>query len=108
MTDDICAVVITAPDAAWLADFVRSLVDDRLCAAGHNISDIRSIYSWKNVTEDRHEAHATLHTRADLVPSIIDRTNSQHPYEVPCVVAIPITTANPSYKQWVLDETREP
>lgn len=104
--NEACEVVITAPDAAWLTAFTRSLVEDRLCASGHNLSPIRSIYRWHNEIEDQMEARVALHTRQELVPAIIERTRQEHPYEVPCVVALPITTGNPSYLQWIEDETR--
>jgi periplasmic divalent cation tolerance protein len=106
MTDDVCQVVITAPDAAWLANFVHGLVVDGLCASGHNITKIRSIYRWQGSIKDHNEAHVAIHTRTELVPAIVDRTNELHPYEVPCVVALPIIAANPAYRQWILDETR--
>ncbi|MDQ7904826.1 divalent-cation tolerance protein CutA [Phytohabitans sp. ZYX-F-186] len=106
MTDDICQVIITAPNSSWLADFVHTLVNERLCASGHNLAEIRSIYRWQGSIEDRTEAHAALHTRTALVATIINRTNELHPYEVPCVVALPITAANPAYRQWILEETR--
>jgi periplasmic divalent cation tolerance protein len=44
VSDDLCEVVITAPDPDWLADFTRQLVQDRLAASGHNITPARSIY----------------------------------------------------------------
>jgi periplasmic divalent cation tolerance protein len=99
--------IITAPDAAWLADFTRTLVDERLCACGHNIAPIRSIYRWQGTVHDEGEARVALHTRRALVPQIIDRTNRDHPHEVPCVIALPITLGNPAYVQWILDETAE-
>jgi periplasmic divalent cation tolerance protein len=107
MTEDVCQVIITAPDPGWLADFVRGLVEDRLCASGHNVTEIRSIYRWRDAIEDHAEAHVALHTRTALVPAIVERTNQLHPYEVPCVVALPIVAANPAYRQWILDETRQ-
>jgi periplasmic divalent cation tolerance protein len=107
MTTDICEIVITAPDPDWLADFTRRLVEDRLAAAGHNIAAIRSIYRWQGEIHDHGEARVMLHTRTTLVPAIVDRTNHDHPYQVPCVVATQIIAGNPAYVQWVLDETRE-
>lgn len=56
---------------------------------------------------DKPEARLALHTRRSLVPAIIKRTNREHPYEVPCVVATDFT-GNPMYLEWVLDETRDP
>jgi periplasmic divalent cation tolerance protein len=107
MSEDICEVIITAPDEHWLADFVRKLVEQRICASGHIVSPIRSIYRWQGKTEDRTEARVALHTRVNLVPTIVHQTNEQHPYVVPCVIATPIAAANPAYRQWILDETQE-
>jgi periplasmic divalent cation tolerance protein len=106
MTTDLCEVVITAGDAEWLANFTRALVEDRLAACGHNIAVIRSIYRWQGAIEDEGEARVALHTRQELVPFIVDRTNRDHPYDVPCVIAMPIEAGNPAYLQWVRDETR--
>jgi periplasmic divalent cation tolerance protein len=108
MTTDICEVVITAADPDWLLDYTRALVHDRLAACGQNISTIRSVYRWQGAIEDAAEARVALHTRAGLVPAIVERTNREHPYDVPCVIALPIVAANPAYIAWVLSETDEP
>jgi periplasmic divalent cation tolerance protein len=108
MTAEFCEVVITADSAEWLADFTRALVEDRLAACGHNIAAIRSIYRWEGTVQDDDEARVALHTRASLVAEIVARTNADHPYDVPCVIALPIADGNPEYLAWVRDETREP
>ena len=97
-------MVITAPDEAWLLEFTRRLVDARLAACGHH-SAIRSIYTWSGAIEDQPETRVALHTRASCVPGIITRTNQQHPYDVPCVIALPITEASPTYRDWILAAT---
>jgi periplasmic divalent cation tolerance protein len=103
--NEICEVVITAPDPEWLAQFTRMLVERRLVACGHNIVPIRSIYRWKGAIYDESEARVALHTRTSNVSRIIEQANVAHPYEVPCVIAIPVIEGNPAYVQWVLDET---
>jgi len=108
VTDDVCEVIITAPDAGWLASFTRRLVEDRLCAAGHNIAEVRSIYRWRGDIYDRTEARVALHTRAAHLPTIIALADLNHPYEVPCVVATPIIAGNPAYVRWIIDETSQP
>lgn len=107
MSTDICEVVITADDADWLAEFARTLVPERLFACGHNIVPIRSIYRWEGRIEDAVEARVGLHTRLSLVSRIVERANTDHPYDVPCVIALPVHAGNPAYIQWVLDETAE-
>ena len=105
---DCCEVVITASDADWLARFTRTLVEERLAACGHQIAAIRSIYRWDGAIQGDPEARVALHTRLDLVPSIVDRTDAEHPYDVPCVIALPITAGNPAYLDWIAAETRKP
>jgi periplasmic divalent cation tolerance protein len=107
MSDDICEVVITGPSAEWLIEFTRSLVTDRLAACGQTIPTIRSIYHWQGAVEDETEARVALHTRRALVDAIIARADQHHPYDVPCVIALPIVAANPAYAKWVLDETSD-
>lgn len=104
----ICEIVITASDPNWLVEFTRSLVRDRLAACGQHIRSIRSVYSWQGAIEDEEEARVALHTRTSLVPAIVDRANRDHPYDVPCVIAIPVVAGNHAYLEWVLKETGEP
>ena len=108
MTTEFCEVVITAPDAEWLANFTRALVDDRLVACGHNLAAIRSIYRWQGTVHDEGEARVALHTRTALVPHIAAKADRDHPYDVPCVIAMPVVAGNPAYLQWVHDETVDP
>jgi periplasmic divalent cation tolerance protein len=99
--------VITAGSADWLAGFTRALVADRLAACGHTIEVIRSIYRWDGEIQDDREARVNLHTRPDLVDVIVERANRDHPYDVPCVIALPVVGGNPDYVAWVLAETTE-
>ena len=105
MTEDICEVIITAPDPDWLAGFTRQLVAERLAACGHHINTIRSIYRWEGAIHDDIEVRVALHTRRSLVPAIITQARRDHPYDVPCVIAVPVVDGNPDYIGWVLNET---
>ena len=102
---DVCEVVITAPDAEWLAGFTRRLVDDHLVAGSHQLTTIRAIYRWQHDVHDHTEARVALHTRTALVPAIADRADAEHPYEVPCVVALPIVSGSPAYLDWIREQT---
>jgi periplasmic divalent cation tolerance protein len=105
VTAEICEVVITAADPDWLAGFTRRLVADRLAACGQQIAAIRSIYRWDGAVQDEPEARVALHTRTALVDRIVERANAEHPYDVPCVIALPVVAANPAYVEWVRTET---
>ncbi len=104
---DFCEVVVTAADADWLAGFTRTLVEERLAACGQVIPAIRSVYRWEGAVHDEAEARVGLHTRRSLVPAIVARTAELHPYDVPCVIALPLVGGDPAYLEWLTAETRE-
>jgi periplasmic divalent cation tolerance protein len=105
MNEEVCEVVITGPSQQWVTEFTRQLVDHRLAACGHSIDLIRSIYRWQDTVHHETEARVALHTRRSLVSAIVGRANQDHPYDVPCVIALPIVDGNPAYIDWVLRET---
>jgi len=100
-------VVVTADNADWLANFTRSLVEERLVACGHNIAPIRAIYRWEGTVHDDTQARVGLHTRASLVPEIVARADGNHPDDVPCVIALPIAAGHPMYLQWIYEQTNQ-
>jgi periplasmic divalent cation tolerance protein len=105
---ECCEVVVTAPDADWLAGFTRTLVEERLAACGHLLGAIRSIFRWEAVVHDEPEARLALHTRRSLVEAVVARTAQLHPYDVPCVIALPLVGGEPAYLRWVHQQTRDP
>jgi periplasmic divalent cation tolerance protein len=106
--EEFCEVVITAADADWLTGFTRTLVEERLAACGHQIAAIRSIYRWEGEVHDEPETRVALHTRRSLVEAITARADALHPYDVPCVIALPLVGGNPAYLRWIAEETAAP
>jgi len=107
-SEEFCEVVVTAADAGWLAGFTRTLVEERLAACGQVVAGIRSVYRWQGAVHDDAEARVALHTRRALVPAIVARAGELHPYDVPCVLALPVVAGNPDYLEWLAAGTREP
>jgi periplasmic divalent cation tolerance protein len=104
--EECCEVVVTAADAGWLAGLTRDLVEQRLAACGHQLGAIRSVYRWDGAVHDEAEARVALHTRTALVPAIVGHVTAVHPYDVPCVIALPLVGGSPDYLEWVRAETR--
>lgn len=102
--NDLCELIITAPDEAWTVALTRRLIEKRLAACGHH-STIRSVYTWDGAIHDAQETRVALHTRLALVEAIITETLAAHPYQVPCVVAVPLVAANPAYADWIRSAT---
>jgi periplasmic divalent cation tolerance protein len=105
MSSGISEVIVTADDPVWLADFTRILVEERLCACAQHITPIRSIFRWEGDVQEAIEVRVALHSRSQLVPELIERIENDHPYEVPCILALSIESASPAYVEWIRSET---
>lgn len=103
----VCELVITAPDAEWADTITRDLIDRRLVACGHQFP-IKAIYTWQGKTEANTETRVAFHTRVHLVDEISAIVIAAHPYEVPCVISLPIISASPSYAEWIIATTTRP
>lgn len=97
---ELVDITITAGDEEWLAGFTRRLVEDRLVACG-NIVPVRSIYAWESHVEDEPESLVVLHTRRALVERVLERVRSEHPYDVPQVLVLPVVDADARYRAWL-------
>jgi periplasmic divalent cation tolerance protein len=101
-----CIVTITAPAGAPAARIARTLVAERLAACVNIVPRISSIYRWKGKVERATESLLIAKTRGALLPRLIKRVQSIHPYEVPEIVAVPISRGAKSYLAWLAAETR--
>ena len=104
-TEDLCEVVITAPDTDWLIQFVRTLIGERLAAGCHVIERVQSLYPWQGQVRQTSEARAAIRTRLSHLPEIIRLVEEQHPYQLPSVVALPLAGASEGYATWIRAST---
>ncbi len=101
-----CSLVyVTAPDTAAAARLARSVVESRLAACANLLPRIDSIYWWKGVVEQAAETVLILKTRTSLVPRLTAELRRLHPYECPCIVALPIEAGHAEFLQWIGAET---
>ncbi|EGB13832.1 CutA1 divalent ion tolerance protein [Pseudodesulfovibrio mercurii] len=84
------------------------LVEKRLAACANILPGMRSVYWWRGRMERAEETVLIAKTRTDLVEALTDAVKAAHGYEVPCVVALPVTGGNPDFLRWIEDETGEP
>ncbi|GAB4390663.1 MAG: divalent-cation tolerance protein CutA [Thermodesulfovibrionales bacterium] len=98
-------VFVTAPDAGEAAAMARALVEERLAACVNIVGGVRSIYSWEGKVEDGSEALMVIKTREALFEALAKRVAELHSYEVPEVIALPITKGAEKYLRWMEEVT---
>ncbi len=85
----------------------RSVVEHRLAACAQVSGPITSFYRWEGQVQADEEWMVVIKTAADRLEDLTSHIRGVHPYDVPEVVAVPVTGGNPAYLEWVRDESRE-
>lgn len=98
-------VLTTLPDRAAAAALGRSLVEARLAACVSIGAPAESIYHWRGSIETSAEVPLTIKTRAELFDAVASAIRERHPYELPEIVAVPVTDGAPDYLAWIDAET---
>ena len=98
-------VITNLPDQASAEALARQLIDDRVAACVNILAPCRSVYRWQGAVETASEVpmliKSTLERYSDLEAAI----RARHPYELPEIIAVPVTAAFPAYLAWVTAET---
>ena len=104
MTSDYCIAMTTFEDEDSASRLARALVEARL-AACVQLVHIRSTFSWEGAVEDASEVLVLMKTRAGVYERLQKFVRDNHPYELPEILQIPVTTGYGPYLSWVKDNT---
>jgi periplasmic divalent cation tolerance protein len=104
LPDEIIVVFSTAPSDTS-ESLAKMLIDQRLVACV-NVVPVRSYYRWKGEFCDEQEHLLIAKTTREKAGEVIAAIKSQHPYEIPEIIALPITDGYLPYLEWVRRETQ--
>lgn len=95
-------IVLTTTDSLDLAHTIASaLVQERDAACVNIVPEIRSIYRWEGKICDEREFLLIIKSTAAKFESIRSRIRAFHTYQVPEVIAFPITAGDAPYLSWL-------
>jgi periplasmic divalent cation tolerance protein len=83
----------------------RMLVTERLAACVNVGAPVQSMYHWQGQIETTQEVPVTIKTRAALYPRVEAAILANHPYELPEIVAVPLSDGLRPYLAWLDAET---
>ena len=97
-------LISTFPDKKTITSIANQLVKKKL-AACVNITKISSVYSWKGKIENQSEYLALFKTTKKNQVNLKKEIKKLHPYDVPEIAEIDITSINKPYLKWVVEST---
>jgi len=106
MTDDLVLALSTFPDRESAQRICNQLVDEKFAACANILPGIESIYRWKDKIESGNEALVFFKVSEDRKSAFQGKLESLHPYEVPEIIFVPISSGLPEYLRWVVESCR--
>ncbi len=105
MQSDTLLVMTTCPDAEHAEALTVRLIESRLAACINQLPGIRSVYRWEGELKSGSEVMLMIKTPADKWPALEAAIKAEHPYELPEIIAVPISDGHKPYLDWIRTTT---
>ncbi|MCP4000637.1 MAG: divalent-cation tolerance protein CutA [Gammaproteobacteria bacterium] len=105
MTTDTLILLCTCPDDTVAANLSTQLVEQGLAACINRFSGLTSVYKWQGEMKSGTEVQLIIKTSTAASDRLIDELQRLHPYELPEIIAVPITTGYGPYLEWIQEST---
>ena len=103
MAEKVLLALSTFPDQETARDISSELVTKKLAACANILPGVESIYRWKEEIESGNETLVLFKLSEDRQSAFQEKLRSLHPYEVPEIIFVPISSGLAEYLGWVTE-----
>jgi len=97
-------VLVTCSSVAEARLIANSVVESRLAACTNLLPGVvESVYRWQGRVEKARERLLVIKTTRRSFPPLRDSIRRMHSYQVPEIIAFPISAGLPTYLRWIED-----
>ena len=97
-------VLTTVEHKTDAENIAKSLVEKKIAACVHILGPMTSYFHWQGKLDSATEYLCMIKSREDLFADLEAAIKSMHPYEVPEIIATPITMGGKDYLNWLAVE----
>ena len=95
----------TCNSAEIASSIAETLVNKKLAACVNIVNGIESVYQWQGKIEHDQEILLIIKTRQSLFSQLEQTIQELHNYELPEIIAVPITSGEKNYLNWIQSAT---
>jgi periplasmic divalent cation tolerance protein len=106
MSTSFRIVLCSCPNLATAKALADKLLRARLVGCVNIGAQSTSMYWWEDHIHSEEEVMLTMKTTAAQIGSLFDAIQQAHPYEVPEIIAVPISEGSDSYLSWLTKVTQ--
>ena len=102
----VLAVLTNLPDSESAFNLARTLVSRRVAACVNVLAPATSFYRWEGREQSASEVPLVIKTTEERYAELEAIVRECHPYELPEIIALPVTRGLENYLGWVMDECK--
>ena len=102
---ELLVVLTTVTDIDTAKSLAHQIIAQQLVACCNIVPGVSSIYRWQGELRDDQECLLVMKTVKERYLELETFVRSRHPYEVPELLALPVTTCFKEYLSWVVNQT---
>ena len=103
MAEKVLLALSTFPDQETARRISNELVTKKLAACANILPGVESIYRWKEKIESGNETLVLFKLSENRQSAFQEKLRSLHPYDVPEIIFVPISSGLPEYLRWVTE-----
>jgi periplasmic divalent cation tolerance protein len=103
---DVLLVLTNLPNREAAMTLAQAVIERRAAACVNVLADCTSVYRWQGKVETATEIPVLFKTTEAAYPLLERTVRELHPYELPEIVAVPLSRGLPGYLDWVIAETQ--
>jgi periplasmic divalent cation tolerance protein len=104
MSSEHVVVASTTDSEEAARALAAGAIDAKPCA--QVVGPITSVFRWEGKVQTEQEWRVEFKTAADRVAALTEHIEAHHSYDVPEIIATPITGGSAEYLTWLVHETR--
>ncbi len=98
---DHLLIYCTCPDQGSAQSIANTLVNKNLAACVNILPGVHSVYRWQGKCENAQEYLLMIKTLHSAYGALEQAITEIHPYELPEIIAVPITHGLAGYLAWI-------
>jgi len=99
-------VITNMPDVVSAKLLAHRLIEQRVAACVNLLAPCTSVYRWQEQIDTATEIPVLIKTTQAAYAQIETLIRATHPYELPEIIAVPVSAVAPEYLRWVTAETQ--
>ncbi len=107
MSTSALLILCNCPDHECAEKIAITLLEKQVAACITISAPVTSLYMWQEKLQKEREVMLIIKSTQESYPALETCLKSEHPYELPEIIAVSVEKGLPAYLNWLTECTKE-